>query len=174
MSNKELLKLIKEYQDHRMENFHLIYNTFNRLILLYASRIGEKESAQDLSEFLIELLFKMDISKFKSDDSQDVKRYIAVCLRNEYYSMLKKKQNQLSFCSEFTYDVSEITYDFESTLFIKECLANVTENQKTILILRYCYDLSDSQISKKLHISRQAVNKARKKGLETLRAYLSD
>ncbi len=174
MSNKELLKLIEEYQNHQMENFHLIYETFYKLILLYGGRIGETEASQDLSGFLVEILFKIDTSKFKRDDSEDVKRYIAVCLRNEYYAMLKRKQFSVIYCDELTYDIPENTYNPENKIFIRECLSAVTDTQRKILVLRYGYGFSDSQIAEKLHISRQAVSKARKKGLETLKNLLQD
>lgn len=171
MLNKQLLKLIEEYQNHRMENFHLIYEVFCKLIFTYGKQIGEKEASQDLSIFLVELLFKIDISKFEKDESDDLQRYIAVCLRNEYYAMLKRKQHMLTYYDELTYDIPENTYNPENALLIKDCLSNISENQRRILILRYFYDFSDSQIAEKLHISRQAVNKARKKGLETLKEF---
>lgn len=173
MLNKELIKLIKEYQNHQMENFSLIYDTFYKLITMYAIKIGDKEAVQDLSGFLVELLFKIDISKFKEDDSEDIKKYIAVCLRNEYYAMLRQKAQPVFYSDELINLTSNITYNYEDTLLVQECLGIVTEYQRKILILRYCYDLSDSQIAEKLHISRQAVSKARKKGLETLKNFLS-
>ena len=174
MSNKELLKLIEEYQNHRMENFHLIYEAFYKLILLYAQKVNESDAAQDLSGFLVEILFKIDTTKFKRDDSEDLKRYIAVCLRNEYYAMLKRKQFSVIYCDELTYDIPENTYNPQSKILIRECLATVTDNQRIILVLRYGYGFSDSQIAEKLHISRQAVSKTRKKGLEKLKNFLNN
>ena len=174
MSNRELIKLVEEYQRHIMKNFNLIYETFHKLIILYANRVGEKESVQDLSSFLAELLFKIDISKFKSDDSEDLQKYIAVCLRNEYYAMLRRKGLQPLLLDDCMFDTFESANTLENTVFVKECLTKVTENHRKILILRYCHDFSDSEISEELHISRQAVNKARNKALETIKKFLCE
>ncbi|MBE6804969.1 MAG: sigma-70 family RNA polymerase sigma factor [Ruminococcaceae bacterium] len=173
MCNREFIKLIEEYQNHKTENFNLIYNEFYKLLLLYGSRIGDSDATQELSVFLVELLFKIDISKFKKDDSEDIKKYIAVCLRNEYYAILKRKHSRLNLYCELNCDIPEAEDDIESELFIRQCLQQVNDTQRKILILRYLCDFSDSQIAEKLHISRQAVNKARNKGLETLKNFLS-
>ncbi len=168
MCNREFIKLIEEYQNHETKNFNLIYNEFYKLLLLYGSRVGDSDSTQELSVFLVELLFEINISKFESDESEDIKKYIAVCLRNEYYAMLKRKHNRLSLYCELNCDIPEPEHDVESNLFVRQCLGMVNESQREILILRYFCDYSDSQIAEKLHISRQAVNKARNKAIEKI------
>ncbi len=173
MCNIELVKLISEYQQHDMINFDTLYGTFNKLLLLYGNKLGTSDTAQDLVDFFIELLFKIDLSKFKKDQSDSLKRYIAVCIRNEYYSILKKSHEPIYLTDELLDILTTDIPSFEETVFLKECLSVVSNTQRTILILRYCNDFSDSEIAEMLHISRQAVNKNRRKGLEAIKTFLS-
>lgn len=173
MSNKELVGLIEEYQHHEMKNFPVIYGDFEKLLQMYGSRIGDCEAVQDLCDFFVELLFNIDLSKFEKDELDSLNRYIAVCIRNEYYLMLKRKPQYLYLSDELMRLIPAETAPFEEDLFLKQCLSVVSETQRTILTLRYCNDFSDAEIAEILHISRQAVNKNRKKGLETIRKFLA-
>ena len=171
MKNLELIKLIDDYRKHKDKSFDDIYVHYKKLLYFYGGKIGDKDAVHELSAFLAEMLFKINILKFEKDNSDDLHRYIAVCLRNEYYAILKRKQNaKLSF-SELTADIPEPHRNIDNSIFIRECLALVSDTQKKILVLRYFYDYSDYEISEKLHISRQAVNKARKKAIDKIRNF---
>ena len=174
MQNKELIRYIKEYQNHQTGVFNLIYNEYKKLLYHYGKKIGERDAVYDMTSFLAELLFNINVLKFKEDSSEDLHKYIAVCLRNKYYLMLKTGQNMICCGSELTADITEPPRDFDNSIFIKECLSLVTKTERKILILRYFYDYSDYEISEKLHISRQAVNKARNKAIEKIRKNYKD
>ncbi len=100
MSNRELIQLINEYQSGNMKNFDLLYEVFKRLIYMYAGKNGGEEAVQDLNEFFVELLFKIDLSRFQKDSSDSLKRYIAVSIRNEHNLICKKHQEHLPLNEE--------------------------------------------------------------------------
>jgi RNA polymerase sigma factor (sigma-70 family) len=55
---------------------------------------------------------------------------------------------------------------------INKALEQLPEKQRNILKQIYIYGYNESEIARKLHISRQAVNKTKKKALENLKYYL--
>ena len=92
MNNLELKRLIAEYQNYNMKAFILIHNNFSKLIYYYANRIGDDDAVQELNLFLVELLFKIDLEKFKDNDAFDLKNYIVACIRNQYIMFSQKKE----------------------------------------------------------------------------------
>ena len=58
-------------------------------------------------------------------------------------------------------------------LDICDALENLTERQKGVIICKYIYCLSDSQISEIFKISRQSVNKLKNRALNVLKEYYS-
>lgn len=169
MSNRELIQLINEYQRGNMKNFDLLYEVFKRLIYMYAGKKGGEETVQDLNDFFVELLFKIDLSRFQKDYSDSLKRYIAVSIRNEHNLICKKHQEHLPLNEELIGTLSENSLSAEDRLFLKDCLDAVTESQRTVLILRYIEGYSDAEIAALLHISRQAICRLRSRAIETIR-----
>lgn len=172
MYNKELIDLISEYQHHNMENFSSLYGVFEKLLHMYGAKQNDSESAEDLTDFFVELLFRIDLSRFEPDNSESLKRYIAVCIRNEHNLILKKRPVDIPLSQELINILPSTTPSFEDKLFLKDCLSVVTAVQRKILIMRYCYGYSDSEIACLLKTSRQAVCKSRNRGLKAIRRYL--
>lgn len=58
---------------------------------------------------------------------------------------------------------------FETKIELIQLIKPLTTTQKEVLYLKYFYGYSDSEISDKLHITRQAVNRTKNRALEELR-----
>lgn len=54
--------------------------------------------------------------------------------------------------------------NFENTYFL-----HLTELQRKIILLKYIYGYSDQEIANRLKISRQAVNRAKNRGVKIIR-----
>ena len=65
--------------------------------------------------------------------------------------------------------LSQDSSPFEERVELELLCGNLTERQKHILVLKYRYGYSDAELSEKLHITRQAVNRAKNRGLQELR-----
>lgn len=171
MCNSVLLRLIERFRLNDMEAFPLIYNEFQMLIHFYSGNIGEEDASQELTVFLLELLYELDISKFKPDTSQGLKRYIAVSLRNKYIAISKEKQKNEILLLQLYDDDIFYSDGGENNIFVKEILAKLSHKQRLIIIYKYIYNYSDAEISVLLNISRQAVNRLKNRGIENLRKF---
>ena len=168
MCNKELIALISEYQAHDTRNFEKLFAVFENLICSYGKKQADSDAVQDLSDFFVELLYKIRLSKFENNYSDSLQRYIAVCIRNEHNRMCKKRTEHLPLNEELIDTLTENGILNEDRLFLKECLAVLTSLQRKVLILRYVSGYSDSEIASLLHISRQAVGRLRSRAIESI------
>ncbi len=169
MCNKELIALISEYQAHDTRNFEKLFAVFENLIYSYGKKQADSDAVQDLSDFFVELLFKIRLSKFENNDSDSLQRHIAVCIRNEHNRMCKIWSEHLPLNEELIETLTENGICNEDRLFLKECLAALTALQRKVLLLRYVSGYSDSEIADLLHISRQAVGRLRSRAIESIR-----
>ncbi len=174
MNNKELKKLISEYQNHDMKNFEEIYKNFSNLIYYYANRIGNDDAAQELSVFFVDLLFKIKLSRFKDSNDLDLQSYIAVCIRNKYILISEKTQKYNNLNSEFQDGLGGYEPTYDDRISVLGGLSIMNSKQRKVLIAYYYYNYSDIEIARMMNISRQSVNKLRNHGLQFLRKYFSD
>lgn len=175
MNNITLKNLIERFQKQDMSVFNSIYGAFKGLILLYANRIDEDDTVQELTMFLIELLYTVDLDVFNSDDSDGLKRYIAVALRNKYINLYKLNKKYRNVYDVLYGKEMSVFDDVESKLYIDEAMQYLSEKQRLIILYKYIYNYSDIEIALMLDISRQAVNRLKNRALKALRkAYVSE
>ena len=71
------------------------------------------------------------------------------------------------------YDGVYCVEESESSLTLRDGIKLLNERQRESLILKYIYGYSDAEIAERLGITRQAVNRLERRGLEILKEYLS-
>lgn len=167
MCKVTLKSLVDDFKCGDMEAFAHIYNEFEKLIYHYSRKIESEDARQELTVFLIELLYKIDLS-----DSNEIRRYISVCLRNKYI-YLSKQNKSSSYLFDKISANCDTYYDFsEDTVLLRELIANLPKKQREVIVYRYIYNYSDMEISQIMNISRQAVNGLRNRALCSLREYI--
>lgn len=170
MYNYLLKGLIKDFRTQDVTAFEIIFEEFKGLISFYAKKINYEDAFGELSLFLLELLYSIDLSKFKKDKSDTLKRYIAVSIRNKYIALSKqfceREKRELSF-----FDKDSYSFGFEGMLDMLDALKHLSASQQNVLIYKYVYSLSDCQIAETLGITRQAVNRLKNRGLKALKDY---
>lgn len=171
MCNCTIKPLIINFRNQEMEAFNELYGIYKKLISFYAKKLGYDDALQELTLFLIELFYKIDIDLFLSDNSYSLQRYIAVAIRNYYIAISKQSQQYLKRCNELQDYIASFECDNDDKISLAEGMKRLSERQKKILSYRYFYDYSDAEIADILLISRQAVNRIRNRGLDILRAY---
>ena len=172
MYNVELIPLIEAYQQGNRQEFEKIYSVFEKLIAYYARRFQHDEDAlQEFNVFLIEILYQIPLDRFCMDKSRGLQKYISVSIRNQYifYSKCKQKNDAMfvGFCEPIAgYQSSE-----DQRLMLLEGLSLLPDKQKRVIVDKYVYGYSDAEIAENLHISRQAVNRLKSRGLSALKAF---
>lgn len=171
MENCCLITLIKKLRKHETAAFSQIFSEFEKLIGYYAFRLGGEDAFQELSVFLLELLYKINFSPFEKDVDDSLKRYIAVCIRNKYIAYSKESRKDRNTLSVFFYNCPQSEFEFMDNQALKEAISLLSKRQRDIVIYKYIYDYSDVEISDFLGISRQAVNRLKNRAMEKLREY---
>ncbi len=173
MYNYVLKGLIENFRMQDMAAFEIIFYEFKSRIYSYARKQKNEDLIGELTLFLIELINHMDIDRFCSDKSDGLERYISVSLKNKYISFCRKNAREKDMLRD-PFESALISVDSaESRVDICEALSNLTERQRDIIICKYIYCLSDFQIAEIFKISRQAVNRLKNRGLNTLKEYYS-
>ena len=171
MCNKFLKKLIIEFKKGNTDAFYLIYKVFKKLIRLYAARVDYEETTAELHLFLIELLHKLDLSRFSDDYSYSLQKYIAVSIRNKYLDILKKQIERIQKSSPLFEFLSVKEEYKDEKIMLPDAFALLTPKQKSVLRCKYILGYSDVEISKMMGITRQAVNSIKNRAFAVLRNY---
>ena len=171
MYNYALKDLILSFRLQNSNAFELIYDEFKRIIYHYARKQKNEDIIGELTLFLIELLYRIDLSRFKNDDSEDLKKYIMVSIKNKYITILRNQMREKMLFEDFPEE--NIVYDSPAQIYVdmNEAFEGLTDRQKSIIVCKYIYCLSDVQISEMLKISRQAVNRLKNRALKVLENY---
>lgn len=171
MCNRILKPLIAQLKKQDMRSFPLVYEVFKKLIKLYAARLGYEDAVSELTLCLIEVVCGMDLSRFESDDSFGIQKYIAVCLRNRYI-VLSMKKCEYEKCTVPIYDnVAAKKEKTDEVIMLNQAFNLLNQRQKEVLIYKYIYGYSDVELSKMYGISRQAVNGLKIRALAILRNF---
>ncbi|MBQ6847632.1 MAG: sigma-70 family RNA polymerase sigma factor [Clostridia bacterium] len=171
MENHCLITLVEKFRMKDMSAFPLIFAEFEGLLHHYAAKCQAEDTFQELSVFLVELLYKMDLKKFRKDSTDSLKRYIAVSIGNRYIAFSKednlfKRDREILENSAFSNDI------YLQRQILADALRTLTKKQRMVILCRYIYDYSDVEIADSLGISRQAVNRIKNRAMESMREYL--
>lgn len=174
MCNLELIPLIEEYKQGIWKNFDSLYGVFERLIQYYSRRLDLDDSQQELTVFFIELLYRIPLDKFEKNDSVNIQKYLAASIRNKYIALSKAQQIHKEMTAELIDNIPSSSYSLENNAILVAGLGRLTPKQNKIIIYKYIYGYSDCEISAQLHISRQAVNRLKIRGLLVLKEFMEN
>jgi RNA polymerase sigma factor (sigma-70 family) len=171
MCNSCIIELIEKLKKQDKSSLDILNREFGGLICYYAKRLGGEDYLAELRSALIEILYKINIQKFKRDDSDSINRYISVALRNKYIALSNKKQEYEKVKLGKVDDIYTYSVNFEERILVKDMLELLSSKQRQIITYKYIYGYSDIEISRFLNISRQAVNRLKIRAINTIREY---
>ena len=165
-----LLSLIKASQCGDKEALLKIITKFQPSIKKFSAFLNYYGAETDLVIGLIESTQKLQLSKLNFISEAVLVQYVYNCIRNNYIQLSKKHKLQFNNLEyEAQYVTLSYCHNLEDKLYLEAILNILTEIQRKVLLYYYVYDISDIEIAIKFNISRQAVNKTRRKALEHLR-----
>lgn len=171
MENTMLTGLIEKFRKGDMSAFAVIYEGYKKLIAYYSKKLGGEDYTQELTLFFIELLYDIEIKRFKYYSENALHNYIAVALRNKYIALSKEQQKydvflHNTFEKDFICNTSPV-----KSLELKEFLKLLSKRQQTVIIYKYIYGYSEKEISDFLNVTVQAVYRLKKRALSTFEDY---
>ncbi len=150
MCNSCLIELIEKFKKQDKSSLDTLNGEFWGLICCYAKRLGGEDYLEELRASFIEILYKINTKRFKRDDSDSVRRYIAVVLRNKYIALSNEKQEYEKIELGQVDDIYSYTVSFDERIMVKDMLGLLSHKQRQIITYKYIYGYSDIEISNHL------------------------
>lgn len=147
--------ILKSQEGNNTEVLELIEN-FRPLIRKYSRHNYIEDLEAILVEHLIRVVLYMPIRK----EGQNI-NYITTSLKNKFLNEIKKnyklrdKEISLDDILINNFSISTDT----NNIFFSDIISVLDSKKRDIILLRYWYGYSDIEISNKLNISRQTINK---------------
>ncbi len=172
MCNKYLKPIIEKFKKQDMAVFETIYGEFEKLLKFYSNKLCYDDAAGDLTLFFIELLYRIDLTKFYLDDSVSIRKYIAVSIRNQYIALSQQWERYCKFSNKLYDNLDGYLPDFEDRFSLLESMDILSQKQKMIIIYKYLYGYNNFEIAVLLGVSYQAVNQLKNRALANLKDFL--
>lgn len=169
--DKNLYNLILENKHGDNSALEELLSRFEKLIKKYAYMLKYEDAQNDLILHFIKVIKNLPLNENMKNEPILIS-YLNKSIRNEYIRLSKEKNkyNELSLNLDINTEnnITEIDFDYVSDL-LNKCL---TEKETSIMSLLYIDGYKVSDVSKVMHISRQAVNQCKKRSLSKLRYFI--
>ncbi|WP_099191015.1 RNA polymerase sigma factor [Tepidibacter mesophilus] len=172
--NESIRALVKKSKDKDKEALTQIINKFKGTIKKFSKQLEYEEAEIDLIIGVIETIGKIKLSNLELKNEGAITNYIYNSIKNKRTELYRKHVKGISKELEINLEITEdkTNYQLEDKIFIDNLLNLLTDIQRIILVEKFLKGYSDLEISNKLHISRQAVNKSKNRALKRLKSYL--
>jgi RNA polymerase sigma factor (sigma-70 family) len=164
----EKVLLAKKDQDYMLE----LLEDFSPLIKKYAFLSGSEDGQAELTASFIKMIRDYPKNFDKTADMYTLS-YIKKTVRNEYIALSKKKSRDPTVYLEDN-QMYEPQVNDNSELVFYDLISPLSLLQKNIILRKYYYCFSDSEIAHDLHISRQSVNRAKNRALANLKKIINN
>lgn len=172
---KNLHELVIEGQNGDKNSMMEIITIFMPLIKKYSRKLLYDGAETDMIILIIKLIKTYPILRNNNSiHEKEIIAYIHTSVKHEYIRLSKK----FTKISTMEIELNEEIYlipandNIENILMINELLDKLTNIQRTILIELFLVGRTQTELAKKLKISRQAINKNKSKALNKLKSYL--
>lgn len=167
-----LIDFIKNAKDGDMNSLHSLILKFDPLISKYSRFLNCEDGKSELILCFIKAIHKFPMKSERMEE-KIILSYINRCIVNSYIN-ISKSNNKISN-REYLCEIQDWNHkeDFQSNIEFYDLLKYLNEKEKTIITLKYLNGLSDIEISKKLNVSRQYVNKLSRQALNKIKKYIA-
>ena len=149
-------------------DMELLIERFTPLIRHLAHRLPYEyqDAEQDMKLTFLQLIHKIDLEEMRSREDKYLLGYIAAAMKNRCFD-LRNKYYREKGCEQALDDMVSLPQDNE----LEQFCSFLTKLQKQILVAEYVYGYSDVELSRKLHTTRQAVNRTKNRAIDMLRNF---
>ncbi len=167
----EMVKKIQEKEEGYKSAVLELVTQFQPLIKKYSFLLNYEDSQSELTLTFIEIIYKIPIYNPRFKQDKYIVSYINSSIKNDYIYLSMNKNKLYYYELPINLDIIETLYqpNLEDKLVVKDLLSLLTRKEKEVINLKYFEEYSDTEISKKLRISRQAVNKTKNRAIQKMR-----
>lgn len=152
-----------------------IIEKFTPLIKKYKRRLNYDGADTDLIICLIETVYKIPINENPSMLRDEcIIGYISTAIKNRYIYLSKRHFAIYKIEVQLNPDIAgeDSTSEMVESIAVRQLLDNLPKRQRIVIKGIFYDDYTEAEIAKELNISRQGVNKAKRKALKKLRKHL--
>ena len=169
---KKLVKLIEKAKLEKVD-MEILIERFLPLIRRLAHKLPYEyqDAEQDMKLVFLELIHKISLRDMRNQEDKYLLKYIETTMNNHCFDLCHKyyRDKGREQPLEETAVILPDGVPFEDLTELEQFFKALTKLQKQILIAEYVYGYSETELSEKLHITRQAVNRTNNRALHELR-----
>lgn len=151
-----------------------IFKKFLPCIKGFSKKLNYEEAETDLTIFLLEFINKINLKKFENRSEGEIVIYIHRAFKCKYINTLKQLINKKIETADLETDIMCCDHYAEiEPEYIFYLLIDLTDLQRKIIIGKYENDYTDIEIAELYGVSRQTINKQKKKAIEKIKSKLS-
>jgi len=167
---RDLYEIIKNCKKGNCNDIEYVLNKFQPLINKYARLLDCEydDAKQELSLELINVIQKIPINKENFGEDKYCIGYIKKSIIHKYFAMSKK----LSMKYSYEYDIDFNLIPAKDEVYVIELydlLKDLSNIEKSVVILKYINNMTDAEIGEIRGISRQAINQAKNRAIRKLK-----
>ena len=172
-NEQKIYELIKKIRKNDFFALQELLNIFNSKLINSAREINSSDAYETLLSKFMECIIKMPLDDTLKNHT--LINYIHSSIKKSKIKEFYKSNNLVNLNDKiYTYNlfdnfVNIDKYNNEFAYVIDE----LSQREKDILNLYYKYKFTEQEIGDRLHISKQAISKRKKKALNKLRHFLS-
>lgn len=153
-----------------------LISKFSPLITKYSNKFSDSLDAKsELTLCFIKIIKAIPFNSSRFLEDKYLISYINTSIKRTYYALIKKDYmyiNSNIFVASGE-DFNNFTFKDNSNLIFTDLLKCLSSKESLIITMHYLYMYKDTDIAKKLNISRQNVCVTKKRALNKLKAYIS-
>lgn len=169
-----LLSLVRSAQKDTKQMAKLL-SQFEPLIRKYARmlhRLEPEDAMQEMSLAFLQIIQKLDLQMFDGPEPDKFfLSYLQRAMKSRFLDLVKR-QNNIIFVdldNALNLNQEDGSLSPEELAELREMLASLTGLQREVILAKYLYGYSDVEIAGRLHVSRQAVNRAKNRAVALLK-----
>ncbi|AWH76413.1 glycosylating toxin sigma factor TcdR [Clostridioides difficile] len=173
---KSFYELIALVRNNSVDDLQEILFMFKPLIKKLSRVLHYEEGETDLIIFFIELIKNIKLSSFAEKSDAIIVKYIHKSLLNKTFELSRRYSKMKFNFVEFDENVLNMKNNYQSKsvfeediCFFEYILKELSGIQRKVILYKYLKGYSDREISVKLKISRQAVNKAKNRAFKKIK-----
>lgn len=153
-----------------------LFSKFYPTIKKMSRKLNYDGSETDLIIAFLEMIQKVDLDKFYLKNDGAIVNYIYFFLKNEAADLFKKNILQNIKTTELKLYIiaDDRVADIDNKVFVSMLVNSLPPMQREVIKRKFIQGFSDKEIGFSLGVSRQAVNRAKNRGLKNLRKTLEE
>jgi RNA polymerase sigma factor (sigma-70 family) len=171
-----LYHLLENAKQEDEESIVLILSKFYPAIKKMSKKLNYDEAETDIIIAFLEMIQKVELNKFYLKNDGAIVNYIYFLLKNKSADLFKKNVLQKIKTTELKLDIiaDDAVTGTDNKVFVSMLINFLPRMQREVIKKKFIQGFSDKEIGFSLGISRQAVNRAKNRGLNNLRKKLEE